>query len=91
MSGAVQTTDHDEIPHLGRGPRRPSRPGQGHRQGRRRAGPLRIDFDKPEPGLEAIDWDDFFAKFDASGLALLFQDEPDSRFSKLVARNGGRS
>ena len=90
MSGAVQTTDHDEIrtwaEARGGHPARVKGTGKGDD-----AGPLRIDFDKPEPGLEAIDWDDFLAKFDASGLALLFQDEPDSRFSKLVARNGGRS
>ncbi|MFO1091045.1 MAG: hypothetical protein U1E46_15840 [Hyphomicrobiales bacterium] len=57
-------------------------------------GVLRIDF----PGygdsgkLEEISWDEFFEKFDAAGLAFLYQDETESgdtsRFSKFVRRNG---
>lgn len=55
-------------------------------------GILRIDF----PGysgadsLEEITWDEFFEKFDASELALLYQEETKdgkkSNFNKLVAR-----
>jgi hypothetical protein len=51
-------------------------------------GILRIDY----PGfsgvhtLESIPWDDFFAAFEANELAFVFQDQPDSRFSKLISR-----
>ena len=50
------------------------------------AGLLRLDFGKPEESLEAITWEEFFDKFEESELALLYGDEPDSRFSKLVRR-----
>jgi hypothetical protein len=56
-------------------------------------GVLRIDF----PGgataddLEPISWDDWFAKFEESGLGLLYQerkaDGSDSTFNKLVRRS----
>lgn len=49
-------------------------------------GILRLDFGKPEEGLEPITWDEFFEKFEDSGLALLYEDEPDNRFNKLVSR-----
>jgi hypothetical protein len=49
-------------------------------------GLLRLDFGKPEEDLEAITWDEFFEKFEESELALLYEDEPDNRFSKLVRR-----
>ena len=53
-------------------------------------GVLRIDF--PDSGedeqLEPIEWDDFFAKFDDSGLQFLYQETTDdggvSRFCKFV-------
>jgi hypothetical protein len=54
------------------------------------AGLLRIDFPDGEadPGLETIEWDDFFAKFDESGLAFLYQEQTAdgelSRFCKFV-------
>jgi hypothetical protein len=51
-------------------------------------GVLRFDFNEPEDSLEEISWDDFFAKFDQEGLALLYQDETkdgsESRFFKFV-------
>ena len=50
------------------------------------AGLLRLDFGKPEESLEAISWEEFFEKFEESELALLYEDEPDNRFSKLVRR-----
>jgi hypothetical protein len=50
------------------------------------AGLLRLDFGEAEERLEAIPWEEFFAKFEESRLALLYEDEPDSRFSKLVRR-----
>lgn len=56
------------------------------------AGVLRVDF----PGgagqdqLEHIEWDEWFAKFEESGLAFLYQaqkaDGSDSTFFKLVRR-----
>ena len=56
------------------------------------AGVLRIDF----PGgagadqLEPISWDEWFEKFDESGLAFLYQEHKasgeDSTFFKLVSR-----
>ena len=49
-------------------------------------GLLRLDFGEPEESLEPITWDEFFEKFEESELALLYQDEPDNRFSKLVRR-----
>lgn len=49
-------------------------------------GLLRLDFGEPEEGLEPITWEEFFAKFDESGLALLYENEPQNRFSKLVRR-----
>lgn len=40
--------------------------------------------------LEVIDWDEFFEIFEASGLAVLLQDETEdgspSRFAKFVSR-----
>ena len=50
------------------------------------AGLLRLDFGRPEESLEAISWEEFFEKFEESELALLYEDEPDNRFSKLVHR-----
>jgi hypothetical protein len=64
------------------------------RGGRGKADPgiIRIDF----PGysgarsLEPIDWDEWFEKFDGSGLALMVQDKTargqKSNFNKLVKR-----
>lgn len=52
-------------------------------------GILRIDY----PGftgqktLEQISWDEFFEAFEENELAFLYQDDKDSRFSKLVARS----
>jgi len=59
------------------------------------AGMLRVDFpgDSGDDSLEEISWDDFFAKFDESNLAFLYQDEGDdgkeSRFSKFVEATKG--
>ena len=51
-------------------------------------GILRIDYPgfSGERSLEEISWDEFFEKFEAAQLAFLYQDESDSRFSKLVSR-----
>ena len=56
------------------------------------AGVLRIDFPggAGEDQLEHISWEDWFAKFDESNLAFLYQEEKasgeDSTFFKLVGR-----
>jgi hemerythrin superfamily protein len=51
-------------------------------------GIIRIDYPgySGKQSLEKISWDDFFEKFEKSKLAFLYQDEEDSRFSKLVKR-----
>ncbi len=55
------------------------------------AGLLRIDFPgySGENTLEPISWDDFFEKFDESGLAFLYQEQTKegepSRFFKFIA------
>ena len=51
-------------------------------------GLLRIDYPgfSGEEKLQKISWEEFFAKFDSENLAFLYQDEPDSRFSKLIDR-----
>jgi hypothetical protein len=50
-------------------------------------GVLRIDFAEPDKRLERVSWDDFFKAFDENRLALPYQNEPSSRFSKLVSRD----
>jgi hypothetical protein len=85
------TTDHDEIrrwveehggkPAVVRGTGSDDDPGI-----------LRIDFPggAGEEQLEPVDWDEWFRKFDAAGLAFLYQEEKasgdDSTFFKLVKR-----
>ena len=55
-------------------------------------GMIRLDFPgfSGEGSLERIEWDEWFQKFDDSGLALLVQDETArgerSNFNKLVSR-----
>lgn len=54
------------------------------------AGIIRLDFPgySGEGSLEAISWDEWFEKFDESGLVLLFQEETSdgqkSNFNKLI-------
>jgi hypothetical protein len=85
------TTEHDEIrswveAHDGR----PASVAATREDGD--AGVLRIDFPggAGEPDLEPISWDEWFAKFDESELAFLYQAEKadggDSTFFKLVHR-----
>jgi hypothetical protein len=50
-------------------------------------GILRIDFGDQDEGLEPVSWDDWFDAFEENGLAFLYQDEGESRFNKLVARD----
>ena len=56
--------------------------------GEKADGVLRIDFAEPTEGLERITWYDFFEAFEQNKLAFLYQDEPNSRFVKLVSRDG---
>jgi hypothetical protein len=84
MSSAQPVTDHAKIKkwvekHNGR-PAAVKGTGKGSDPG-----VLRIDFDKPEDGLEEIEWDTWFKWFDKNNLALLMGD--DSRFNKLVDRD----
>lgn len=89
MSSAKMTTDHETIKQWvearGGCPARVKGTGDG-----RDPGILRIDF----PGfsgvktLEKLEWDEFFAAFEANELGFLYQDEGESRFSKLVSRHG---
>ncbi len=82
------TTDHDEI-------RRwvsdrggfPARVKGTEAKG---SGVLRIDYPgfSGEERLEAITWTEFFKGFDKEKLAFLYEDEKDSRFSKLIERKG---
>lgn len=84
------TTDHEEIRKWAeqRGGAPACVRGTG---GRGDTGMIRIDFpDGPEPSLQQISWDEWFQKFDANELALLYQDKTadgrQSRFNKLVSR-----
>ncbi|WP_137390566.1 hypothetical protein [Rhodoligotrophos defluvii] len=86
MAEAKKTTNHDEIrkwaeAHGGR-PAHVSRTGNGDD-----AGILRLDFGEPDEQLEEISWEEFFEKFEEKKLALLYQDEDDSRFNKFVRRD----
>lgn len=53
-------------------------------------GLLRIDYPgfSGQDTLEEIEWEEFFDAFEDNQLAFLYQDEPNSRFSKLIARTG---
>ena len=82
---AQTTTDHETIRKWAEA--RDGRPARVKGTGDAKdAGLLRLDFGKPEENLEAITWEEFFDKFEENALALLYGDEPNSRFSKLVCR-----
>jgi hypothetical protein len=87
MARAEATTDHEKIREWAES--RDGRParvkGTG---GRSKPAILRIDFPgfSGEDTLEPISWEEFFEQFDRAGLAFLYQDEPNSRFFKLVKR-----
>lgn len=85
------TTDHDEIrrwiEERGGIPAHVS----GTADDRDDAGVLRVTFAEDDTAqLQPIGWDDWFDKFDAAGLAFLYQNETgdgkESRFFKLVNR-----
>jgi hypothetical protein len=97
MAGAKITTDHNEIRNWAeaRGGRPAAvRSTRGQQHGQSGAGIIRIEFpDAPSSkhdSLEEISWEEFFEKFDASDLALLYQEETarggKSNFNKLIGR-----
>src|SRR4051794_39618419 len=85
---AKRTTDHETIrrwaEQRGGGPARVK--DTGNQAGD--PGILRIDLpgDGPDPNLEPISWEEWFRAFDENRLAFLYEDEPQSRFNKLVRR-----
>jgi hypothetical protein len=82
---AQRTTDHDTIRKWAEA--RGGRPAHVKRTGAGDdVGVLRFDFGEPEENLEPVSWEEFFDKFEQSKLALLHEDAPDNRFSKLVSR-----
>ena len=88
MGEAKTTTDHNEIRRWveERGGWPSAVKGTGDSDD---VGLLRIDYPgfSGEDRLEKISWAEFFQKFDESNLAFLYQDEKDSRFSKLIDRD----
>ena len=87
MAEAKTTTDHNEIRRWveERGGFPACVKGTGDQND---PGLLRIDYPgfSGEERLQKISWEEFFTKFDNENLAFLYQDEPDSRFSKLIDR-----
>lgn len=89
MSAARATTDHETIRSWvearGGHPARVIGTGQNEDD----PGILRIDYPgwSGEGTLEALSWNDFFDAFEDNELAFLYQDEQNSRFSKLVSRD----
>jgi len=89
MASAARTIDHEQIrrwaEERGGKPSHVKRTGSGDDPGM-----LRIDFPgfSGEGTLEEIPWEEWFDWFEKNGLALLYQDEPKSRFNKLVRRKG---
>jgi hypothetical protein len=86
-----RTHDHDEIRRWAE--QRNGQPARVKGTGSRDdPGVLRIDFPgySGDEALEGISWDDFFRKFDESGLDLVYQEETSggevSNFNKLVER-----
>lgn len=85
------TTDHEQIRRWAE--ERDAKPscvrGTG---GKHDVGMIRLDFPgySGEGKLEEISWDEWFEKFDANGLALLYQDTTadgkKSNFNKLISR-----
>ena len=89
MAESKTTTDHDEIRRWAE--ERGGRPAAVRETGSGDdPGILRIDFDEPggddDDRLEEISWEDWFEAFEANNLALVYQDEGESRFNKLVSR-----
>jgi hypothetical protein len=93
MASAKTTTDHDEIRKWAEA--RNAKPSFVKRTGKPDdPGILRLNFPgySGEDSLQAIDWEEWFKKFDEQDLALLYQETTKSgeksNFNKLVSRNG---
>jgi hypothetical protein len=85
---AVTTTDHDTIRKWveERGGHPASVKGTGDKND---PGLLRIDFPgySGEGKLEEVSWDEFFKGFEDNQLAFLYEEDKNSRFSKLIRRD----
>jgi hypothetical protein len=87
------TSNHDEIRNWAE--KRGGKPAavKGTQHGEEDVGVIRLDFPgySGEGSLEEISWDSFFQKFDAAGLALVYQETTESgelsNFNKLVRRD----
>lgn len=96
MSEAQTTTDHNKIRKWAeeRGGHPARVKGTADSEG---GGLLRIDYPgySGEGKLQEISWEEFFEEFDKSNIAFLHQDKTadgeESRFSKLVTRERGKS
>ena len=91
MALSKTTQDHEEIKAWAE--RRGAKPAEvASTEGKGGAGILRIMFPKAphhnDGALKEIEWDEFFEKFDESGLALVYQEVTsegaESNFNKLV-------
>jgi ferritin-like metal-binding protein YciE len=89
--GSITTTDHEEIQRWAE--ERGGKPACVRGTGRKGdTGMIRIDFPGYSGGdsLQEIEWDEFFEKFDANNLALVYQEKTaggqKSNFNKLVKR-----
>ena len=94
MARAQTTTDHEKIRQWAE--RRGGHPATVKATEKAdEAGILRLDFDPPDDGLDHIEWDEFFEKFDDADLAFLFQEKTAggkvSRFHKFVSRDSVQS
>ena len=94
MALSKTTQDHEEIQQWAE--RRGAKPGEvASTESKGGPGILRIMFPKAphhnDGALKEISWDDFFEKFDASGLALVYQEVTaegaESNFNKLIHPN----
>jgi hypothetical protein len=91
-SASRTTTDHEEIRRWAE--ERGGQPAEveGTERGANDTGIIRLDFPgyAGTPPLRHISWDEWFGKFDDSGLALVYQERTaggqKSNFNKLVAR-----
>ena len=86
MAEAETTTDHDEIRRWVE--QRNGQPARVKDTANPNSGILRINYPgySGEEALEEIPWAEFFDIFEKNNLAFLYQDEEDSRFSKLINR-----
>ncbi len=91
MALSKTTQDHEEIQQWAE--QRGAKPGEvASTESKDGPGILRIMFPKAphhkDDALKEISWDEFFEKFDASGLALVYQEQTaegaESNFNKLI-------